>query len=290
MLPDPELFKKLSHRLFAGEQLSPAEIDVVRRRSRFIADFLLKRADDEAQVGARLVSFGEGAFPVLKQDEASLLQRCSALAHVRNIYIGLPLATLNVGHMPSVEDKLVLISPWNQIAWSYYKTQLFPGFEVREFVKSTGLLPVATTPVGRVGGAIAFDMDFPALLRQAGKQHSDLLIVPEDDSREIDPLHSKMAAFRAIENGFNLVLHASNGLSLSQPTIRVIFRHDGPPSNDLSRNGCSSADSRRYHAILPDWLSVSTHLLCDTRVFGCSTISPELCREDRPRHREPCIL
>jgi len=102
--------------------------------------------------------------------------------------------------MPSVEDKLVLITPWNQIAWSYYKTQLFPGFEVREFVKSTGLLPVATTPVGRVGGAITFDMDFPALLRQA----------------------SKMAAFRAIENGFNLVLHASNG-PLSQPTIRVIL-------------------------------------------------------------------
>ena len=65
-------------------------------------------------------------------------------------------------------------------------------------------------------GAIAFDMDFPALLRQAGKQHTDLLIVPivpADDSREIAPLHSKMTAFRAIENGFNLMLHPSNGLS-----------------------------------------------------------------------------
>jgi apolipoprotein N-acyltransferase len=66
-----------------------------------------------------------------------------------------------------------------------------------------------------VGGAIAFDMDFPAVLRQAGKQHTDLLIVPEDDSRQLDPLHSKMAVFRAIENGFNLVLHASDGLSLA---------------------------------------------------------------------------
>jgi apolipoprotein N-acyltransferase len=188
---------------------------VLRRRSSFIADFLLKRADHEAQAGAGLVTFGEGEFPVLKQDEASLLQRCSDLENARNIYIGLPLATLHVGHMPSVEDKLVLVTPWNQIAWSYYKTQLFPGFEVHEFAKSAGLLPVAATPVGRVGGAIGFDMDFPALLRQAGTQHTDLLIASEDDSQEIDPLHSKMAVFRAIENGFNLMLHASDGLSLA---------------------------------------------------------------------------
>lgn len=213
-LPDPELFRNLSHRLFAGEQLSPAEIDVVRRRSSFVTDFLLERADREAQSGARLITFGEGEFPVLKQDEAGLLQHCEDLAHARNIYLGLPLATLNVGHLPSVEDKLVLVTPQSKIAWDYHKTQLFPGFEVREFAKSAGFLPVVTTPVGRVGGAIAFDMDFPALLRQAGKQQTDLLIVPEDDSRELDPLHSKMAAFRAIENGFNLVLHASDGLSL----------------------------------------------------------------------------
>jgi apolipoprotein N-acyltransferase len=214
-LPDPGLFKDLSHRLFAGEQLNPAEIDVVRRRSSSVVEFLLKRTDREAQAGAEIVTFGEGEFPVLKQDEATFLQRCRDLAHARNIYIGLPMATLDVGHIPSVEDKLVLVAPSNTIAWVYYKTQLFPGFEVREFAKSTGFLPMTTTPIGRIGGAIAFDLDFPALMRQAGKQHTDLLIVPEDDSPEIDPLHSEMAVFRAIENGFNLVLHASDGLSLA---------------------------------------------------------------------------
>jgi apolipoprotein N-acyltransferase len=54
-------------------------------------------------------------------------------------------------------------------------------------------------------------MDF---LRQAGRQRVDILLAPANDSREIDPLHSRMAAFRAIEEGFNLILHISLGLSL----------------------------------------------------------------------------
>lgn len=58
-------------------------------------------------------------------------------------------------------------------------------------------------------------MDFPGLLLQVGRQHADLLIVPENEYPEIDPLHSHMALYRAVENGFNLLLHASNSLSLA---------------------------------------------------------------------------
>lgn len=214
-LPEPERFRQLSARLFAGEQLSDTEVAVVRRRATDIADVLLAQADAEGRAGARVITFGEGEFPVLKADEPHLVQRCASLARERGMYLGLPLATLDVGRLPSVEDKLVLVTPSGDVAWRYLKTQLVPGFEMREFARSEGQLPLAITPFGRMSGAIAFDMDFPALLRQAGRQRADLVIVPEDDSRNIDPLHSEMAVFRAIENGFNLVLHASDGLSLA---------------------------------------------------------------------------
>ncbi|MGA7381404.1 MAG: nitrilase-related carbon-nitrogen hydrolase, partial [Terriglobales bacterium] len=76
-------------------------------------------------------------------------------------------------------------------------------------------LPVMETPLGRMGGAIAFDMDFPELLLQAGRKHADLMIVPENEYPQIDPMHSRMALYRAVENGFNLLLHASQSLSLA---------------------------------------------------------------------------
>ena len=41
------------------------------------------------------------------------------------------------------------------------------------------------------------------------------MLVPSNDWREIDPWHSHMARFRAVEQGFNMVRHVSNGLSLA---------------------------------------------------------------------------
>jgi apolipoprotein N-acyltransferase len=42
-----------------------------------------------------------------------------------------------------------------------------------------------------------------------------LMVVPENEYPAIDPIHSRMALYRAVENGFNLLLHASNSLSLA---------------------------------------------------------------------------
>jgi apolipoprotein N-acyltransferase len=41
------------------------------------------------------------------------------------------------------------------------------------------------------------------------------LIVPANDWAAIDPLHTHMSAFRAVENGSNLVRAVSNGRSLA---------------------------------------------------------------------------
>jgi len=78
-----------------------------------------------------------------------------------------------------------------------------------------GRIKSVETPYGRVAAVICFDMDFPGLLRQAGEPNIDLMLVPSNDWKEIDPWHSHMARFRAIEQGFNLVRHTSNGCSLA---------------------------------------------------------------------------
>lgn len=218
--PDEKLFPyppgaDLNQRVRTGEPLSPTETAQLRQRSNAIADFLFARAEAEAQTGAKLITFGEINFPVLKQYEADVTQQASGLAQRRGVYIALPMAVVNIGHRPPVEDKLVMIAPSGEIQWEYLKTQIPPGLEVAILAPSSGRLPVMGTPFGRLGAAIAFDMDFPGFLLQAGRKQADLMVVPENEYPEIDPMHSRMALYRAVENGFNLLLHASQSLSLA---------------------------------------------------------------------------
>ncbi len=204
----------LNRRVRTGEPLTDAETEQFRHRSNLIADFLLGRADLEAQAGARFITFGEFNFPVLKPFAPELVKQAAELAQRRGIYIALPMAVFNIGHKPAVEDKFVLITPIGEVGWEYHKTRLPPG-EAALLTPSLGKLPVIETPYGRVGAAVAFDMDFPNLLLQAGRQSADLMLVPENEYAEIDPMHSHMALYRAVENGFNMLLHASQSLSLA---------------------------------------------------------------------------
>jgi len=69
------------------------------------------------------------------------------------------------------------------------------------------------TPYGRVSSIICFDGDFPQLLAQAGALRADVMLDPSNDWRAIDPWHTQMVSFRAIEQGFNLIRQTSQGLS-----------------------------------------------------------------------------
>lgn len=62
-------------------------------------------------------------------------------------------------------------------------------------------------------GVICYDMDWPGLIRQAGKADVDIMLAPFNDWMPIWKFHSCMAAFRAIENGFSLLRATGNGLS-----------------------------------------------------------------------------
>jgi len=112
-----------------------------------------------------------------------------------------------------VENKLVLIQPNGQVAWEYNKARPVPGSEAALQVPSDGKLRELDTPYGRLSAIICFDGDFPQLLAQAGTLGVDVVIDPSNDWRAIDPWHTQMAGFRAIEQGFNLIRHTSRGLS-----------------------------------------------------------------------------
>jgi apolipoprotein N-acyltransferase len=98
------------------------------------------------------------------------------------------------------------------VVWDYAKTN-HPLGDKAIFAPGPGILPVVNSPFGRLTTVICFDADFPSLVRQAGG--ADLLLVPANDWEPVAEFHSRMAIFRAIENGVSLVRPTGNGISLA---------------------------------------------------------------------------
>jgi len=178
-------------------------------------DRLLARSEVEAKAGARLVLWAEGAAQVNRSDEPALIQKGADLARRNRIYLGMGLLSSDQGQSKPYRNKLVLIGPNGDILFDYWKSRPVPGPEKNMCETNGNPMRFADTPMGRVGAFICFDMDFPGLVRQAGQDHADLVIVPSNDWEAIDPWHTQMAVFRAVENGFNLLRDVGHGRSIA---------------------------------------------------------------------------
>ncbi|HZR43428.1 MAG TPA: nitrilase-related carbon-nitrogen hydrolase [Ktedonobacteraceae bacterium] len=180
-----------------------------------INDELLKRSQSEARAGAKIVVWPEAGAVTLIEDEAQLVERGNALAQQESIYLEMGLVVLqDQGHsLKALRDRTILLDPQGRVVWIYDKAHPVPGME--SFAPGSGKLPVVETPYGRIASVICFDADFPDLMRQAGNNGVDIMLVPGNDWQGIDPMHTHDATFRAIENGYSLVRQASNGLAMT---------------------------------------------------------------------------
>jgi apolipoprotein N-acyltransferase len=209
---EPELSNAVWGRL-SGGQTTNEDRGAIQRWATAIDDDLLSRAEREMQAGAKIVFWAELNAPVLKEDETAFVARGQSLATKYHVYLGMSLNVLRGGGASSVENKLVLIQPNGQVAWEYNKARPVPGPEAAQQVPGDGKLRALDTPYGRVSSIICFDGDFPQLLAQAGALRTDVMLDPSSDWRAIDPWHTQMASFRAIEQGFSLIRQTSQGLS-----------------------------------------------------------------------------
>jgi apolipoprotein N-acyltransferase len=193
--------------------------DTIFAKASVASDDLLRLSARAARAGAKIVLWTEGRALVSKQDEAALIERGRQLARQEQIYLGMALATIlhtDASLLPQkkmLENKIVFIDPSGNVQWEYLKTIPVPGAEEAQTVKGDGNVPTLATPYGRIAGAICFDMDFPHLPRRAGQAGADLILVPAADWKAISPLHTYMASFRAIENGFSLMRVVRGGFS-----------------------------------------------------------------------------
>lgn len=192
-------------------------------------DRMFQRAQTEVDGGAKLVAFSEALMFTVKPIEDSLIAKGRKFARDNQVKILLTMGSFLPGKITIgakwVENKALLINEHGELVYIFHKNKPVPVVEGS--VPGDGTIPVAHTSHGRIATSICYDADFPALMRQAGKQKADVMLLPSGDWREISPLHANVARFRAIENGFSLVRPVSGAESIICDQFgRVIARRD----------------------------------------------------------------
>jgi apolipoprotein N-acyltransferase len=187
----------------------------LQRNAHMVMDDFLARSEREVEAGAKIIFWGEANGFCLKSEEPAILARGIDFAREHGVYFGISPAVIDFTSATPLENKIILIDPHGNVAYEYWKGIPVPGPEAASQARGEAVIKTVDSEYGRLGSAICFDMDFPGYLQQAGAKSVDIMLVPSNDWREIDPWHSHMARFRAIEQGFNMIRHVSKGLSLA---------------------------------------------------------------------------
>lgn len=169
---------------------------------------------DTVRSGAKIVAWQEYGDLISTADRDAFITHARKIAADHKIYLLISMAVMDMTGTEKGENVSIFIDPAGNIQWKYLKSYLVPGIEKPYFKEGDKIIPVLRTPYGKMASVICFDFDFPAYVRSAGRDIS-LFLVPSFDWKEITPLHSHMAVFRAVENGFSVVRPVGEGFSIA---------------------------------------------------------------------------
>jgi apolipoprotein N-acyltransferase len=166
--------------------------DEVRRQHAAIL-FARTRKASKARTGTELIVWNEGSAMVLPEEEAAWRDSLGALATECEAALVAAYVVLLSESPIKYENKYLFVEP-NGTASTYWKREPVPGEPADK-----GRTPAKTHTINntKIAGAICYDYDFPYLAKALGRQGADIVALPSSDWRGIDPIHTKMAAFRA---------------------------------------------------------------------------------------------
>jgi len=171
---------------------------------------LLRNTEKAGDFGAKIIVWNEASFFTLPSNEKDIQNAIKAIAKKNNTSI-VASYVIPISDNPfQYENKFVFINGKGEIVYAYLKHQPVPGEPAVQGTKPFQTVQLAESSVG---GAICYDYDFPYIAQEFGKLNADIVAVPSSDWRGIDPLHTKMSAFRAIEQGHSIIRSTRFGLS-----------------------------------------------------------------------------
>ncbi len=171
---------------------------------------LFERTRTAADGGAKIIAWNEAAIFIMPEDEKEWINSIKELAAELNITLVASYVTPISQSPLRYENKYQFIDASGNITHTYLKHQPVPG---EPAVQGKSPLKVADIKGTKVGAAICYDYDFPYLAKGYDELGVDIVIVPSSDWRGIDPVHTEMAAFRAIEQGHSVLRSTRFGLS-----------------------------------------------------------------------------
>jgi apolipoprotein N-acyltransferase len=174
------------------------------------AAILFERTRKAANAGAQMIVWNEAAAAVFPNEESEWINSLRQLASETKTTL-VAAYVVPISETPlHYENKYLFIQADGSVASTYFKHEPVPG---EPAVKGTAPFSVHQLGDSRIAGAICYDYDFPYIAKAHGKLKADLIALPSSDWRGIDPIHTKMAAFRAVEQGVSIVRSTRFGLS-----------------------------------------------------------------------------
>ena len=171
---------------------------------------LIQRTINAAKGGAKLAVWNEGGAVILKHEEDSFLNVLATIAKTNQIDILACFIIPTEKPEFQYENKSYTITKEGEVLYEYHKHEPVPG---EPAIKGEQELKFIERPYGKLGSAICYDFDFPYLARANRKAGVGVMALPSSDWLGITPIHTQMAAIRAIENGFSIIRSTRFGLS-----------------------------------------------------------------------------
>ncbi|MDH3346473.1 MAG: hypothetical protein OEM02_00035 [Desulfobulbaceae bacterium] len=164
--------------------------------------------------GAQIVLWQEYSICVMEENEGEFMGRVQKLAMEEQIYLVVAIGLFPIKYPEQPwQNKLMWIDPSGEVIAQYNKLKPAPPLE--PITPGTEPLPIADTSYGKIGSIICADLDYPNIVRQVSGHKGQLLLIAAQSWAAVDPLHTQMAVFRAIENGLPVVMGTGGGLSIA---------------------------------------------------------------------------
>jgi apolipoprotein N-acyltransferase len=192
---------------FTGEELSNCYLVGINQRT---LDEFLQGSQQAAKAGAKIIVWQENGLVVRQKDEGVYIDQARELAMRENVYLVMGTKMVAEDRLND-ENKIIFITPEGEIS-EYLKNHKVAG---DEHILGDGKVLIQDSPYGKLASLICYDADFPSFVRQAGKVNADIMLIPAQDWAEITPLHGRMPALGAIENGYSLIRNGYHGVSIA---------------------------------------------------------------------------
>jgi apolipoprotein N-acyltransferase len=221
VIPEPD---SPAEKRLTGGTLTEADRQQMTQTMNEINADLLARTRQQAKAGSKIITWNEYNAHTWVDTETQFLEQAKLVAREQGIYLVFPFIVIepDITKRPAPEivdiNKSVMITPQGEIAYQYVKHNLLIGYESEHTLRGPQVINAIETPYGKLSSVICLDMEYPDFNRLAGQQGVDIMLSGAIDgtpSTHGNPLHSTMASYRAIEEGFSLARGGFYGANIA---------------------------------------------------------------------------